>query len=168
MKTRFAVPDTRAVQELVWDLRLHFQTIRDEAMAQLEANGFSLWPEDINKGGWAVHGLHWQGKPQPSDAACTLGVVEKHKSLVANAAFSVLLPGAEIAPHNGYTGEVLRLHYGLLAPSEAGCELVCGGERRSWCDMGVFCFDDTELHSAHNRTSQIRIVLILDLRRAAL
>lgn len=164
----FDMPQSAAVDDLVYDLQHAFFQLRDEAMKALDANGYTLWPEEINQGGWGVHGMHWQGEPQPNLAPVATALVGKHQPLVTNAAFSLLLPGAEIAEHQGYTGAVIRLHFTLLAPTEAGCDLICDGERRSWCDRGVFCFDDTKLHSAYNRTSQIRIILILDLRRDAL
>lgn len=167
MTDLFAVPDAPAVAALVADLHRCYPAIRAEAMERLKDREYMVWPEAINLGGWGVHGLHWQGEMLQSGARVTTQLIQQHQPLLANAAFSLLLPGASIAEHVGYSGDVLRLHHCLLAPTTEGCELVVAGERRRWRDGEVFCFDDTLPHSAYNRTDQVRIVLLLDLRRDA-
>lgn len=164
----FEFIESEPLTRLIDDLQRNYHTIRNEALNVAEARGFGQWPEAINEGGWGVHGLHWQGAPLPNHAPCTAGLLARYTDMVANGAFSLLMPGAVIAPHIGYTSKVLRLHFTLLAPTEPGCELVCGGERRSWKERGVFVFDDTKLHEAYNRTHQLRIILLLDIRRTAL
>lgn len=51
--------------------------------------------------------------------------------------------------------------------NKGGCALVVAGERREWEEGGITFFDDTVLHSAHNRTNRSRLVLLLDLKREA-
>lgn len=164
----FAFVESSTVDALAADLQANYDPIREEAQRLLEDRKFRLWGEPIHNGKWAVHGVKWEGLVVPNESPLTAEVLARHDGLVANAALSVLMPGAVIESHRGYSDHVLRLHFTLLAPTEAGCELICGGERRSWRDRGVFVFDDTREHSAHNLTGQIRIILIVDIRRSAL
>ena len=166
--SHFFVPKAHAVQALVADLLDAFQAIRRDAMAlAVVGHGFKPWPEDLYTGLWAVHPLIREGELLETPAWSTIRALRSHGALIRNAGFSALSAGAEIAPHRGYTNEVLRLHFGLLCPLEPGCELVVEGERRRWVDGEVFCFDDTLEHSAFNRTTDLRIVLIIDLNRSA-
>ena len=73
-------------------------------------------------------------------------------------------PGCEIYPHHGYTGDVLRCHLGLIVP-EGDCCLKVDDEVKSWKEGEILFFDDTKRHSAWNKTNDIRIILLTDLKR---
>ena len=78
-----------------------------------------------------------------------------------SAFFSVLKPGAHIPPHTGVTNTRAIIHLPLVVPPD--CSFRVGGETRPWVEGQAFGFDDTIEHEAWNRSSQRRIVLILDV-----
>ena len=98
--------------------------------------------------------------------------------------FSVLDGGQYITPHWGYWKGFLRYHLGVLIPdnnAEGACwlrvnsnladnarrdkALVERGEKYYWKEGEGVMFDDTLLHDAKNGSSDVRVVLWLDLRR---
>ncbi len=74
--------------------------------------------------------------------------------------FSVLSPGTHILPHTGVTNTRLVTHLPLIVPP--GCALRVGGEEHVWQEGRCVTFDDTWEHEAWNRSTQTRVVLILD------
>ena len=78
-----------------------------------------------------------------------------------NAMFSLLAPGVAIPPHVGVSNARLVCHLPLIVPT--GCWFRVGGETREWCRGEAFVFDDTIEHEAANPSSQLRVVLIVDL-----
>lgn len=91
--------------------------------------------------------------------------------LVVNAMYSLSMPECEVVPHidrEEAIGGVYRLHIGLRCPV-GDCALIVNGERREWRDGEALLFDSARVtHSAHNRTSQPRLIAIIDLDRAML
>ena len=165
--SRFDIPDAPRLRQFIAQLHRNYALIGGEALEQLAKHGYKRWHEDNYDGLWLVHGIRWQGEDLASPAFHTATIMKQFPDLVRTAAFSVLLPSTDIKPHQGYSEDVLRLHFGLLTPTLPGCELVVDGERRSWRDNEVFCFDDTLEHSATNPTDQLRIILIVDINRRA-
>jgi len=143
-------------------LEANWQNIRRE-YEQLSAELMMPWPEkNIYNHGWEALGLWAFG--HRFDDNCkrcpeTAALVEKIPGLTM-AGFSRLAPGTEIKPHVGYTNTVLRCHLGLIIPGDCGIEV--GGERRTWQEGQCLVFDDTILHSAWNKSSEPRVVLITD------
>lgn len=90
--------------------------------------------------------------------------------LVPTALFSMSMPGCELVPHvdnESHIGDVLRLHIGLSCPAD--CALTVGEETRTWHDGEVLMFDSARVqHSAFNRGTAPRLILILDVDRQAL
>jgi beta-hydroxylase len=82
--------------------------------------------------------------------------------MIRTAGFSRLEPHTEIAPHKGYTGDVLRFHLGIDIP-DGDCALIVDGVTKKWKNGEILIFDDTFEHSAHNRTDHPRTVLLLDI-----
>jgi aspartyl/asparaginyl beta-hydroxylase (cupin superfamily) len=77
--------------------------------------------------------------------------------------FSIFEPGKRLPPHRGPYNGVLRLHLGLIVPSE--CEKVgirVGGKTCHWREGEVLIFDDAYDHEAWNDSGEIRVVLFLD------
>jgi aspartate beta-hydroxylase len=74
--------------------------------------------------------------------------------------FSVLRPGTHILPHRGVTNTRLVTHLPLIVPPD--CALRVGGLTHVWQADHCVTFDDTFEHEAWNRSSQTRVVLILD------
>jgi aspartate beta-hydroxylase len=78
-----------------------------------------------------------------------------------SAFFSVLKAGGHIPPHTGVTNTRTIIHLPLVVPPD--CSFRVGGETRAWVEGRAFGFDDTIEHEAWNRSSERRIVLILDV-----
>ncbi len=75
--------------------------------------------------------------------------------------FSVLRPGTTIERHYGVTNARLVFHLPLVVPPGCALNLVEAGSHE-WQDGQPMMFDDTYLHEAWNRSSQTRIVLLMD------
>jgi len=139
-----------------WEaIRSEYDAIEDQTM---------LWPEAIHNGLWSVFGIVQQGKD--------LGV----KNLTPVTAstcdaipgiwtygFSILKPGCEIRPHKGYTSKVLRCHLGLYTNPHAAIKV--GDESHCWQAGRVLVFDDTKHHSAWNRGTEDRVILLIDFKK---
>ncbi|MFM1897250.1 MAG: hypothetical protein RLZZ385_2324 [Pseudomonadota bacterium] len=80
--------------------------------------------------------------------------------------FSMLTPGARIAPHTGFVNTRLICHLPLLVPGH--CALRVGNETREWERGKLLIFDDTMEHEAWNNSNQSRVVLIFDIWRPEL
>jgi len=80
--------------------------------------------------------------------------------------FSLLRPGAHIAPHHGYTNVRLICHLPLIVPGN--CALRVGNETRSWRDGELIVFDDSIEHEASNGSGDLRVILLFDVWRPEL
>lgn len=150
------VPELVDLHQHLRPMWLYLRKIAIERMGE-----FKPWHEPINLGGWHTLSLKWQGEPQPGCPRAFL------RDDVINAGFSLMEPGAQIAPHEGYTGDVIRYHLGLICPGhdQGECIISVGGHRRSWVEGEAFAFDDTQTHWARNRTPSGRLILIVDVKR---
>jgi len=74
--------------------------------------------------------------------------------------FSLLKPQTVIPPHTGATNIRSIVHLPLIVPE--GCWFRVGNDTRPWIEGEPFVFDDTIEHEAHNPTTELRAVLILD------
>lgn len=132
-------------------------------------NGFQAWHETgLYQGQWEVFGLYAFGNKLELNcgrAPRTTALVETIPGLVT-AGFSALAPGTVIKPHVGYTGEVLRCHLGLIAPSTmADCGLRVGTILYHWLPGRAFVFDDTVEHEAWNHGDRTRYILLVDFKK---
>ena len=84
----------------------------------------------------------------------------------ASVMFSLLMPGARIAAHNGFVNTRLICHLPLIVPE--GCALRVGNEVRAWRDRELLIFDDSIEHEAWNNSAQTRVVLLFDVWRPEL
>lgn len=80
--------------------------------------------------------------------------------------FSLLRPGARIAPHTGMFNTRLICHLPLIVPP--GCGFRVGNETREWEEGKLIIFDDTIEHEAWNGSDSDRVVLIFDVWRPEL
>jgi hypothetical protein len=126
------------------------------------------WPEyDIHNGKWKVIGLiapyNKRLYPNCDIAHRTLELMCR-KATPVTLGFSILEPGCEIYPHVGYSDDFTRVHIGLQIPSSD--PLICGieidGELYNWKVGESMIFDDRKMHSAWNKSSGNRIVLLAD------
>lgn len=143
----------RPVAEAWREIRGEFDRVRDAAIP---------WPEAyLHNGGWFTIPLIFNRcrMAWAEAAPKTFNLVNQVPGVFI-AGFSILLPGAVIQPHVGYTDRVLRSHLGLRTNGQAFLDV--GGERRYWRDGDLFVFDDTVSHSAQNPGTSERVVLLLD------
>jgi len=83
------------------------------------------------------------------------------------AMISVMEPGTEIPPHIGDTDGIIRHHLGVSVPIEDPKQvgIKIKSETRGWREGEVLSFCNVHRHCAWNRSSQYRIVLIVDTIR---
>ena len=80
--------------------------------------------------------------------------------------FSLLKPGARIAPHNGMINTRLICHLPLIVPPKCGFRV--GNEVRAWEPGKLLIFDDTIEHEAWNDSDEDRVIVIFDVWRPEL
>lgn len=144
-----------------------WKTLRQEAVDVLEL--FVPSPEvniqDPNDIRLFILPLKWQGKtvgwagPGVDDIA--------RNPQVVSAMFSMSVPGCELTPHidnEEWIGPVWRIHVGLDCPED--CALQVDGQVQAWRNGQALMFDSARVeHSAWNRGSKPRLILILDVKR---
>ena len=170
-------------------LEAAWQDIAEEAAAVLRSHEVpefsSIEPTQAHvyaaeTSSWKMFMLRLMGADvEPHLAACprTAALLARCAG-VRNAFFSVLAPGAVLAQHRGPQRAVVRYQLGLIVPEPEACELRVqasrlnasgGGEPQDdvyhWREGEGVLWDDMRLHSASNRGSQPRVVLMLDVRR---
>ena len=82
------------------------------------------------------------------------------------ALFSVLRPGARIPPHTGYLNTRLICHLPLVVPP--GCHFRVGNQQRQWRKGEAWVFDDSIEHEAWNSSTEVRVILLVDIWRPEL
>lgn len=83
---------------------------------------------------------------------------------LVNASFSILKPNTEILPHTGITNKVYRYHLGIKIPDN--CGMIVSNKETTWKPGQLLLFDDTQKHSAYNRSTEERVVLLFDVERS--
>lgn len=116
--------------------------------------------------GWQVFALFNFPDGAPIEkhvARCpvTAALVRDHLPTHGAAGFSVLAPRTRINAHQGFQGEFLRCHLGLIVPP-GDCALRIETESRPWSEGRAMIFDDRFWHEAWNLTDEERVVLLID------
>jgi aspartyl/asparaginyl beta-hydroxylase (cupin superfamily) len=75
--------------------------------------------------------------------------------------FSILTPGTHLLPHYGVTNVRSVMHLPLLVPQDCALNLVDAGQH-AWREGELVMFDDTYLHEAWNRSTSMRVILLMD------
>lgn len=149
----------------VSELEAAWKEVRDECVS-LPENTFEPWVQREMYGeGWSVYGLIAFGKRiEEALQSCprTAALIAQVPGLTT-AGFSRMAAGTHIRPHIGWVQTVYRLHMGLVVPPD--CALRVGFETRPWREGECMVFDDTVEHEAWNRSTETRIVLLLDFLR---
>jgi aspartyl/asparaginyl beta-hydroxylase (cupin superfamily) len=153
--------------EAIKNIERNWETIRDE----LNANGgFKTMNAPHIKGeqGWKVIYLLHHGWLKPAVANAfpqTMALLYRIPNLTF-AAFSMLEPGASLAPHYGDTNTTVRHHLGIEVPAPAPiCALQVKEEIKGWETGRILHFNECHLHSAWNHSDQRRIVFAFDTLR---
>ena len=149
----------------VRDLEAGWTDVLAECRA-LPTDTFEPWVQrEMYDEGWSVYGLIAFGRRiEEALNSCprTAALLTRVPGLTT-AGFSRLAPGTHIKPHVGWVRTVYRLHMGLVVPPD--CAMRVGAETRPWREAECVVFDDTVEHEAWNRSSDDRIVLLLDFLR---
>lgn len=105
----------------------------------------------------------------------TTKLIKKYNHIISTAYYSILEPGKEIPFHKGPFKGVLRCHIPIIIPhGDLGLETLLKKhdstglhviEKKHYDWSQPFIFDDTNEHRAWNRTSETRVVFIIDLIR---
>lgn len=159
--------DHASLVPLIEGCLAQWQTLRQEAVDVLEL--FVPSPEvhiqdpaDIRL---FILPLKWQGKTL-NWAGPSVDAVARDPRVVS-AMFSMSMPGCELVPHidnEEWIGPVWRIHVGLDCPPD--CALMVDGQVQAWRDGEALMFDSARIeHSAWNRSSAPRLILILDVKR---
>lgn len=96
----------------------------------------------------------------------TSGVLEsidlcRIKAQAPEVCFSLLAPGSHIMPHHGVTNSRLVMHLPLKVPPECALNIVDAGAHH-WREGRLMMFDDTYQHEAWNRSTETRLILLMD------
>lgn len=75
--------------------------------------------------------------------------------------FSALRPGSHILPHHGVTNTRLVMHLPLIVPAQCALSLN-GFAPHVWREGELVMFDDTFSHEAWNRSTETRVILLMD------
>lgn len=164
-----------AIFPWVAELEAHVNDIRAELDAVLQRQDLLPAIEEISpdhariarERRWRSFFLHAYG--YRSSVACdacprTAALVDAIPNL-ETAFFSVLVPGAHLPPHRGVTKALITCHLPLKVPPGDGCWIRVEEQRHTWQEGRAFLFDDTRLHEVRNDTSEVRVVLLVHVRR---
>lgn len=95
----------------------------------------------------------------------TAELVEKIPDL-NSAFFSILDPGATIPPHRGVTRGLITCHLGVKIPKDApNYWIEVEGQKTHWHDGKWLVFDDCFVHQVANETDEMRVVLLVQVKR---
>lgn len=95
-------------------------------------------------------------------------IIKDHEGELGIVMYSVLEANSVINRHTGpenRTGEYLRIHIPLIVP-DGDIFLEVNGEEIDWSEP--FGFNNQYIHSAHNYSSQRRLVFLIDIKRSFL
>ncbi len=149
----------------------NWRVARDEALALADSELVPYPVRDFYRGTWQV--LGFRSEPYPGQRAEELApMFARARQLCPRTAalcrdipgstlagFSILEPGCEVLPHSHDDGQLI-VHVGLVVPE--GCGIEVEGERRAWREGEALVFDEKSWHSAWNRGTARRIVLLAD------
>ena len=86
-------------------------------------------------------------------------------SSVKSAYFSILAPGKHIPPHKGPYKGIIRYQLALSVPKNGECKIIVDDKDCFWKEGKSVLFDDTYTHEVINNTNEVRIALLLDIKR---
>jgi beta-hydroxylase len=94
----------------------------------------------------------------------TTEIVERIPGMTT-ALFSILGPKKHIERHRGPYNGILRYHLGLIVPKSRGCRIQVASSFAEWTEGQSIIFDDSYPHEVWNDTTELRVVLFLDVVR---
>jgi aspartate beta-hydroxylase len=168
-----------------WAERLEeaYEAVRDEAVGLLSdrsqfepflvfgrgANASDYVAGDGEKPSWDAfffyrHGERFDAHHErcPKTSALLEGIdLCRIKTQAPEVCFSLLAPGSHIMPHHGVTNSRLVMHLPLKVPPDCALNIVNAGEHH-WQEGRLMMFDDTYQHEAWNRSTEMRLILLMD------
>jgi aspartate beta-hydroxylase len=123
---------------------------------------------------WRIFVLKAYGASMPGNLAACPQLAQLLASCpdVLSASLSFLAPHKHIPRHRGPFRGVLRFQLGLSVPCEAdgrpAAVLALADQEHRIGDGAALLWDDTFPHEVWNRSDQVRIALLLDVRRRGL
>ncbi|MFW8566916.1 aspartyl/asparaginyl beta-hydroxylase domain-containing protein [Orrella sp. 11846] len=155
-------------------LEENWEIIRDEALALADQDAIKA-PDTHNdigfnsffKEGWTRFYLKWYDAKHPSALEMcpkTVALLNEIPNIKA-AMFAQLPAGGKLNRHRDPYAGSLRYHLGLTTPNDDQCYIEVDGIQQPWYDGQAMVFDETYVHSAHNKTETNRIVLFCDVER---
>ena len=94
----------------------------------------------------------------------TTSILQKLGS-VKSAYFSILAPGKHMPPHKGPYKGIIRYQLALSVPKNGECKIIVDDKDCFWEEGKSVLFDDTYTHEVINNTNEVRIALLLDVKR---
>ena len=82
-----------------------------------------------------------------------------------SAFFSILAPGTHIPAHRGVTKGLITCHLGLIVPRDGDVRMRVDNRIVRWAEGETLVFDDTYDHEVWNDTDNIRVVLLIQIKR---
>jgi aspartyl/asparaginyl beta-hydroxylase (cupin superfamily) len=158
-------------------LTQNYVAIRQEAEALLSGNPrlpsyHELDPNQLGISGndqkrWKVFMLYAMGeKPRANRAMCpvTAALLDKVPNLF-QAFFSILEAGKSVPAHNASHLGVIRYHLGLIVPKDNPPCMRVKDQFHTWQEGSDVLFDDTWNHEVINKSSEDRVILLVDVLR---
>ena len=170
-------PGATALQSRWLDLRREAEAIGEHLLEvpryhELLPNQASIAAADDRD--WRMYVLKAYGIPIASHLRrCpVLAQLLAEDPSILSAAFSFLAPGKHIPEHRGPFRGIIRFHLGLSVAVDdhgrPGAILRIDGVDHRLADGDMLLWDDTFPHEVWNRTSHLRVALLLDVRRGHL
>jgi aspartate beta-hydroxylase/beta-hydroxylase len=170
----FDIHDTAPALEA---LTQNYPAIRAEAEALLSRNlRLPTYHElDPNQQGisgndqkrWKVFMLYAMGeKPRANRELCpaTAALLDKVPNLY-QAFFSILEAGKSVPAHNASLLGIIRYHLGLIVPKDNPPCMRVKDQFHTWQEGSDVLFDDTWNHEVINKSSEDRVILLVDVLR---
>ncbi|MES2204029.1 MAG: aspartyl/asparaginyl beta-hydroxylase domain-containing protein [Pseudomonadota bacterium] len=150
-------------------LEANFQDIKKEALSIFQSELMDVHPENDDLAGygtWNTFFFYKNGEEISKNlqrCPLTAKVLDQINgvNIAGRTYFSAMTPGIHIKPHCGPHNFKLRTHLGIVTPKEAVIRV--GDETRPWQEGKCIVFDDSFEHEVWNKSSEIRIVLIVDV-----
>jgi beta-hydroxylase len=118
---------------------------------------------NIYNTGWEVFSLKYKDAEFPQVQQLfpvTNSIFQSLNANIYTCGFSILKSGCEIYEHVNYNHDILRCHFCLKTNFD--CALIVNDEVKRWTEGEFLIFDDTKKHSAYNRGTTDRIVILFD------
>jgi aspartyl/asparaginyl beta-hydroxylase (cupin superfamily) len=116
---------------------------------------------------WRMFYLYAMGEvPEENAALCprTIAVLKKIPNLF-QASFSILDPGKSVPEHEGPYYGYLRYHLGIEVPTDNPPSIRIHDHVHTWKAGESILFDDSWNHEVINKSTERRVVLIVDVLR---